>query len=263
MSQAKKAALNAVRKYFFKGFTKSEIIRVLCECGYIVLEEGVDENRFEAVLCAIDMQDMFVTRCFSYACEKARFVFVPQNVSENEKAYLLAEQLAYVLFGDFNNGTTLDLTFKQKQRAKSFAVHLEEICGEKGIRGFFVKYRLEAVTISILVAATVSVFSFLAVYEALLDNRNKNMLQYAKESENAVLQTGNQQESEDENADDSENVKLNLSEAVVYYVTANGEKYHIKGCTYIKNLETCVSYSKEEIVNTDFEPCKRCVGKEA
>ncbi len=55
---------------------------------------------------------------------------------------------------------------------------------------------------------------------------------------------------------DSPSFKLEESE-IVYYATPNGTKYHLPGCSYIKN-KTTVTLDKNAVVAGGYAPCSRC-----
>ena len=263
MSAERKTALKIARKYSVKSFTEGEIIRVLEECGFVVLDESEDQKRFEAVMCALEMGERFVTRCFSSVSDKAKFVFIPLSVNEEEKIYFLSEQLACFLYGYYDKGTNLELDIRQKQRIKGFSVHFEEICNAHGIKGVFVKYKPEAVTTCLLLAVIILAFSFTALYEALSKNENENMLVYSKKAEKTMENptlVGDKKEASVNYV--SENTNVIHDENVVYYATASGKKYHVEGCTYIKDLDKCTAYTAEELSDTSLEPCRRCLGDE-
>ena len=43
----------------------------------------------------------------------------------------------------------------------------------------------------------------------------------------------------------------------VYYATANGKKYHLAGCSYLKGKDV-VEVSQADVDSGKYEPCSRC-----
>ena len=43
----------------------------------------------------------------------------------------------------------------------------------------------------------------------------------------------------------------------VYYATANGKKYHLAGCSYLKGKDL-VEVSQADVDSGKYEPCSRC-----
>lgn len=53
---------------------------------------------------------------------------------------------------------------------------------------------------------------------------------------------------------------LNYSE---YYITATGDKYHVKNCGYVKNKSDAKAFSKEAFESGKYSPCTKCIPQEA
>ncbi len=49
------------------------------------------------------------------------------------------------------------------------------------------------------------------------------------------------------------------SDNTTYYVTKSGKKYHVKSCSYLKDLSKCTEISPTEAATLGYEPCKRCI----
>ena len=44
-----------------------------------------------------------------------------------------------------------------------------------------------------------------------------------------------------------------------YYITSTGDKYHEKGCIFVKNKNNVRRLTKEEFESGDYEPCQTCL----
>ncbi len=101
---------------------------------------------------------------------------------------------------------------------------------------------------------------------------NKQQETFAQESSNAASSnsaTTSASKADDKTPENAENISspskattAESTEAVVsdrktYYITDSGKKYHLSGCSYLKNSSNAITLSRAKAEG--FTPCSRCI----
>lgn len=279
-----KSANQSIKKLVKRTFEKHSVVQITADTlkniikseGYFVAKFSTlspirqTENKLEELGIAhyTEYYDSF-----TYSDRSTRVVFIRGDVSDEEYVYLLSLELGKILTHSENSGNIIGLSAKDTQTAHEFAYHIKDL-SQHGLLYNTLKY-YTARSVAGISAAFVCLVMFISSFIA--DQQSDFLANAVPPVESSVISafintdipTPDIQEDSahsnsiiPETTDKASDVPANDSfitpeSNITYYATANGEKYHLEGCSYIKDKNT-VAITQADISSGKYSPCSRC-----
>ena len=296
MKTVKKRALEFLNKHRVKTLDERSLMDAVENMGYTILRFGGDSGDTADIFISLsiktDLED--VPDSFSYCKGVLKYVFIKDGLPEEQRIACLCIEAGNITLGNFHNNTTLSLNHEKRINAVAFYVYLRELSSLHGIGALLNRYFAETAAAALCIGV-LACFSLTAItLHGALERNNVNAFEL---SGNVVNNESVEEADEDidieekleavfaesdsfgqvVSADDGvtvddgavveplpdetySNEKYNVPSATnAYYVTKSGKKYHVEGCSYVKDLSACRALSAEEISQSSYEPCKRCI----
>ena len=266
MNISRIAALGFINQYKIKKYTFPSLSKVIKDMGYAIIEIDADENESLVIK----------------ACEKSYFIFesgpikyvaIPNNTDEKEKCRLCS-LCAYEIYSSHNS-----LLCKNTNH-EDFDMFLQQVLCSNSVFSHLNRNIFEYASGIVLFVITIC-FSLSALFlEKSLDSQmimpefkqevsflNVDSTQEEIEEVISVFNPVDISQSTDSGMtniiDDFTVIKENTEDNAIvshtssYYVTKSGTKYHLEGCSYIKDLSQCTPLNENEL--GEYQPCKRCI----
>ncbi len=271
----KKLVKSTFEKHSVSRITANSIKNIIKSEGYFVEDFSTLEpvNRTECKL-----EDLGIAHyteyydSFTYSDRSTRMVFIRGDVSDEEYMYLLSLELGRILTHSDNTGNVIGLSAKDTETAHEFAYHVKDLSNH-GILYNTLKYYtgrsvvgISAVFVSIVMIVSSLIPGQLAdiFTETSLTAESNNISAFdhsytdapdtqQKDAGSAVMSDESHKSSDSPIID---NFVIPESSRT-YYATANGEKYHLEDCSYIKGRET-ITLTQSHISSGNYSPCSRC-----
>lgn len=209
---------------------------------------------------------------FTYSDRNTRVVFIRGDVSDKEYMYLLSLELGRILTHSDNTGNVIGLGAQDTENAHEFAYHIKDL-SQHGILYNTLKYYtgrsvagISAVIVSLVMIVS-SIISgqqsdFLSDVVNPLENNDISALINTDMSTSNINKDSAYNSIISETTDKVPDVPANDSFVIpesdrTYYATANGKKYHLKDCSYIKGKDTII-LTQSDISSDKYSPCSRC-----
>ncbi len=165
---------------------------------------------------------------FLYINNNLRFVFINEEICEQDKCALLCHELGHIFDPDFMNGGLHYSDIQKEEFANDFSYYIRNPDIWSMMCVWFAKYR---VLLFAVMALTTCILTGLFVFNTLNSSKTK-------------ATTGNA--SSAEVFDDT------------YYVTSSGKKYHRRHCFIIKYKNNLTEIELSTAADNGYEPCLIC-----
>lgn len=270
MNTFKSAVLRFINESGINEYTSVELQRAIENMGYAIIKVSPKE-RPELFNIKNTEQDFFL-----FDNGVLKYIVISDAIEENDKCFVLSKAAAYIYLS-----VHPALTKNRNITYKELALSLKDTLSNKGLSFRLHQHIFEYICVFATTAAVIF-FCFYTVFLEKSMKREISMPEFEQTKEFSNNAKTNTTELEDIipafntiNAD--ENFDLGITETpdeitesvsddeintvqkdtTVYYVTKSGTKYHIEGCSYIKDLSTCKTLKYDELC--EYQPCKRCI----
>lgn len=209
---------------------------------------------------------------FTYLDKSTRIVFVRSDVSDEEYMYLLSLELGRILTHSDNTGNVIGLSAKDTETAHEFAYHVKDLSNH-GLLYNTLKYytgrsiagiSAALVSLVMLISSLIpgqpaEVFSEMSPADetsAVSAFVSANLPAPDIQQNDTVVNTATDESHKTSDAISAGDFIIPQSDRI-YYATANGKKYHLADCSYVKGKNT-VALTQSDISSGKYEPCSRC-----
>ena len=210
-----------------KTITTDSVIKYLSSKKFTTLYIGTSQG--DATLVSLGLLEYADRKAFTYS-QNAKYVFVQNDLSDEEKRYLLLHELAHIELGHTDGGQILNSLQKERQ-AETYAHYIEN--------------PENSVTIGKLLVVLIALF---ATFSLLIDipHRSSPNLKHSSVPVNSVIH----------NETEISNSQIISEELETYvFITPTGNHYHKKHCGYL--YENAIEVKKTDIENK-YQPCSVC-----
>lgn len=268
----KKFAKKTVEQFGLDSVNITNIKNIILSRGYTIIRysEDLSSNETLRLIETLDIKDYAHIRNSVTYCDKThRFVFIRNEVNEEEFLYLLAFELGNILICKNPVDNVLGIEIKDGIKANEFAHHLCDMANHGLLYNTFKYYILRGVAAILCVLSIVITFGYKFIYKPLnadfvgidvktiSNSANTSIVEENDIPVFALQELPEITENMPEKSDDGTSDFILSENERVYYATKSGTKYHISGCSYINGKET-VELSASDIENGKYTPCSRC-----
>lgn len=268
----KKFAKKTVEQFGLDSVNITNIKNIILSRGYTIIRysEDLSSNETLRLIETLDIKDYAHIRNSVTYCDKThRFVFIRNEVNEEEFLYLLALELGNILICKNPVDNVLGIEIKDSIKSNEFAHHLCDMANHGLLYNTFKYYILRGLAAILCVLSIVITFGYKFIYKplnadfvgidvkAISDFANTSIVEENDIPVFALQELPEITEDMPEKSDDGASDFILSENERVYYATKSGTKYHISGCSYINGKET-VELSASDIENGKYTPCSRC-----
>ena len=184
--------------------------------------------------------------CFTCKNKFSHYIFVRDNLEENELIHLLLHEIGHIYKHHVDNNPAEKSTYYEYE-ANKFADDVKYYVNQNHIKRKAL-YAVPAFLLSALV---------LTVATLNLKSNNSNEFSLPMQETQSVTETITDEPVSDIPETSAEEITELEEDDKLYYVAKTGTKYHTKDCYHI-NLDECITITKEEAEKMGYEPCKDC-----
>lgn len=217
--RGKKAAFAILRDNKIKSITLDNIVFLLGERGYEIIDYSTDhKEEFDALIDSLQVDSLIFTQnAFTYKKADIKAVFVNEQLSAEEKKYVLAHELGHIECGHLERNYFSGSDVADEYEANEFA---HSLLAPSFVNSIFLKlsYHKRIVVYAVIVMVLIGAICGGLLYKKRIDSYHGE-----------------------------------------YYLTNSGERYHKQNCIYIKEKENVHRLTVEEYESGKYEPCKVCL----
>lgn len=126
-NKAKKAAHKILVEHKLSKVSLDNIIFLIEGFGYEIIDYSKSQNSpgVQHLITTNGLEDLVrLNYAFIYICGESKYVFLDEDLLNNDKLYALAHELGHICCGHIETGSFLHGTFSQEHEANEFAHYL-------------------------------------------------------------------------------------------------------------------------------------------
>lgn len=156
-SEIKNKAKQFLREYKLASVTLSDLRKVIPVLGYTIIEYNniYNDENVDALISALGVESATEkSKGFTYCDRHRRLVFVHEDLSDQEKLYVLSHELGHIYLNHLSNVPIIGKDVVEEHEANEFSHYILNTSKGLSFRNFVVKRKklLVAVLIVVLVA---------------------------------------------------------------------------------------------------------------